>query len=99
MNLESRLAKLEARQPARRIVWREPGVPVERPDEAICIRWLDDAEADPPAVPAPVPPPAAPEPVVTPPPAEPPAKPALPERPRPTHPTYPTRPPSSTGWT
>ena len=99
MNLESRVAKLEARRSTRRVVWCEPGGSAEQADEAICIRWLDDAEAAP--EPAPVPPPVVPEPVVTPPPVvpEPPSRPVHPERPRPTHPTVPTRSPTAAGWT
>lgn len=94
MNLESRVAKLEARRSTRRVVWCEPGETVEQADGVIRVRWLDDAEDEP----APVPPPAAPEPVVTPPP-EPPSRPVHPERPRPTHPTVPTRSPTAAGWT
>lgn len=105
MNLESRVAKLEARRSTRRVVWCEPGETVEQADGVIRVRWLDDAEDEP----APVPPPAAPEPVVTPPPVvpepprpvvpEPPSRPVHPERPRPTHPTVPTRSPTAAGWT
>ena len=54
MNLERRIAALEARQPACRVVWCEPGETVKQADEAIRIRWLADAEAEPPpAAPAP----------------------------------------------
>jgi hypothetical protein len=107
VNLETRIARLEAVHSPLRIVFCDLGETKEQAcrrlgimDPVQVIRWLADTESDlaplpeptPPAPPAPEPPPQLPVP----------APPAIPTRAaepaRPTHPPT-IRPPSAAGWT